>query len=93
MLPCSFLSLATPSLVFQPFPKQQILDSSKLKEFADNNFTFDENDGKLSKQVEKYQGKSEKLLVTSDFSFSHSVFKRLGLQTCIKKGLFGKGFK
>ena len=31
----------------------------------------------------------EKLLVTSNFSFSHSVFKRLVLQTCKNKGLFG----
>ena len=28
---------------FNPFPKRQILDSSKLKEFADDNFKFDEN--------------------------------------------------
>ena len=28
------------------FPKRQILDSSKLKEFADDNFEFDENGGK-----------------------------------------------
>ena len=33
----------------------------------------------------------EKLLVTSNFSFSHSVFKRLVLQTCKNQGLFGKG--
>ena len=33
----------------------------------------------------------EKLLVTSNFSFSHSVFKRLVLQTHKNKGLFGKG--
>ena len=26
------------SLYIQPFPKQQILDSSKLKEFADDKF-------------------------------------------------------
>ena len=32
----------------------------------------------------------EKLLVTSNFSFSHSVFKRLVLQTLKNKGLFGK---
>ena len=32
----------------------------------------------------------EKLLVTSNFSFSHSVFKRLVLQTRKNKGLFGK---
>ena len=33
----------------------------------------------------------EKLLVTSNFSFSHSVFKRLVLQTRKNHGLFGKG--
>ena len=33
----------------------------------------------------------EKLLVTSNFSFSHSVFKRLTLQTHKNQGLFGKG--
>ena len=34
----------------------------------------------------------EKLLITSNFSFSHSVFKRLVLQKCKNQGLFGKGF-
>ena len=33
----------------------------------------------------------EKLLVTSNFSFSHSVFKRIKLQTRKNQGLFGKG--
>ena len=33
----------------------------------------------------------EKLLVTSNFSFSHSVFKRPVLQTRENQGLFGKG--
>ena len=32
-----------------------------------------------------------KLLVTSNFSFSHSVFKRIVLQTRKNQGLFGKG--
>ena len=35
----------------------------------------------------------EKLLVTSNFSFSHSVLKRLVLQTRKNQGLFGKGLK
>ena len=39
--------------------KRQILDSSKLKEFADNNSKFDENGGKLSKKVENTVGKGE----------------------------------
>ena len=33
------------------FPKQQILDSSKLEVFADDNFKFDEN-RKFSQRVE-----------------------------------------
>ena len=38
---------------------RQILDSSKLKEFADDNFKFDENGRKLSKRVENTVGKGE----------------------------------
>ena len=37
----------------------KILDTSKLKEFADDNFKFDENGRKLSKQVENTVGKGE----------------------------------
>ena len=33
----------------------------------------------------------EKSLVTSNLSFSHSVFKGLVPQTCKSRGLFGKG--
>ena len=33
----------------------------------------------------------EKLLVTSSFSFSYSVFERPVMQTCKNQGLFGKG--
>ena len=33
--------------------------TSKLKEFSDNNFKFDENGRKLSKQVENSVGKGE----------------------------------
>ena len=41
------------------FPKQQILDSSKLKDFAQDNFKFDEHGRKFSKQVENTVGKGE----------------------------------
>ena len=34
-------------LICYPFPKQEILDSSKLKEFADDNFKFYENSRKF----------------------------------------------
>ena len=39
--------------------KQQILDSSKLKEFVDDNFKFDEYSRKFSKRVENTVGKGE----------------------------------
>ena len=45
--------------IAQPFPKQQILDSSKLKEFAEDNFKPDENGRKLSKRIENTAGKGE----------------------------------
>ena len=41
------------------FPKQQILDFSKLKESADDNFEFDENGRKVSKRVENTIRKEE----------------------------------
>ena len=37
----------------QLFPNWQILDCSKLKEFAGNNFRFDENGREFSKKVKK----------------------------------------
>ena len=61
-----------------------------FQDFADNNFKFDKNGRKLSKPVENTVGK-EKLLVTSNFFFSHSVFKRLVSQGCQKVSLCGNG--
>ena len=42
-----------------PFPKRQILNASILKEFADENFKFDENGRELSYRVENAVGKGE----------------------------------
>ena len=44
-----------------------------------------------SSSGKKTLGVKEKLLVTSNFSFSRSVFKRLVVQTRKTQGLFGKG--
>ena len=46
-----------------------------------------------SPDVKKTLRENEKFLVTGNFSFSHSVFKRLNfvLQTRKSHGLFGKG--
>ena len=75
-----------------PFPKRQILDSSKLKEFADDNFKFDENGRKFSNWIENTVGKEE-IVHYENFSFTHSVFIRLLLQTRKNLGLFGKGLR
>ena len=39
-------------ILLNPFQNDKILDSSKLKEFADDNFKFNENGRKFSKLVE-----------------------------------------
>ena len=46
-------------ITVKPFPKQQVLDSSNIKVFADDNFNVVENGKKLSKQVENIVGKGE----------------------------------
>ena len=50
---------SSPLWLLNPFPDDKFLDSSKLKEFADNNFKFDVNGRKLSKWVENTVGKEE----------------------------------
>ena len=67
-------------------------DSSKLKQFADDNFKFDKNGRKLSKREENTVGKG-KLLVMSNFSLSHSVFRRLVSQGRQKVSLSLIGLK
>ena len=47
------------SNVSEPFPKQQILDSSRLTEFADDDVKLDENGRKFFKQVENTVRKGE----------------------------------
>ena len=44
---------------FSPFPKQQVLDSSKLIEFADNNFRLKQNSRKFTKWMENTVEKGE----------------------------------
>ena len=46
-------------MIINPLPDDKILDSSKLKELADDIFKFDENGRKLSKRVENTVGKGE----------------------------------
>ena len=59
----------------EPFPKRQILDISKLKEFADDNFKFDENGSNFSKLVENTVGKGE-IARDEQFFLFPSVFSK-----------------
>ena len=68
---------------FKPITRLQILDSSKLKEFADGNFKFGVNGGKLSKQVENTVGKGEIARYEQFLLFPQ----------CFQKGLFQRGVK
>ena len=71
--------------------QRQILDATKLKEFADDNFKFNENGRKLSKWIENTAGKGEIARCEQFLFFSHSVFKSLVQQKRKNQGLFGKG--
>ena len=71
------------SKFFYPITRRQILDPSKLKEFADDNFKFDENGRKLSKQVENTEGKGKNCSLPAISPFP----------TVFSKGLFPWGVK
>ena len=73
------------------FPKQQILDSSKLEEFADDNFELDENARKFSKMGGKHCGKSRNcsLRAVSSFPtvFSKDLYCRhIKTRACLERG-------
>ena len=72
------------------FPNDTI-DTSRLKEFAEDNFKFDENSGKFSERVENPMGKGEiahyEQYLLFPQRFSEDFYCRK------KKNLFGGGFK
>ena len=76
------------------FPKRQILNSSKLKQYAGDNVKFDKIVESSLKQVENSVGKGE-IACHEQFllSFSHSDFKRLGSQGHQKVSLCGNGLR
>ena len=63
------------------FPKRQILDSSKLKEFADGNFKFDENSEKFSERVQN-TGKRRNCSLRAISPFPAMFSNDFVLQTC-----------
>ena len=72
-----------------PFPNKEFLDLSKLKEFTDNTFKFNENSRKFSKG-RKNCGKKEKLLITSNFSFPAVFSKELYCRHIKNRACLGK---
>ena len=79
------------SALLNPLPTKKFLDSSKLKEFVDDIFKFDENDRKFYKWAQTLSEK-EKVLVTSNFSFSQ-CFQRTRTAYTYKPGLVWEGVK
>ena len=73
--------------ISQPFPKQQILDSSKLKEFADNNYNF-HNNGKKSR---KHRGKRRNCSLWAISSFPTVFPKDLFCRHVKTRACLGKG--
>ena len=63
---------------FNPFPnnKRQTLKSSKPKEFADDNFQFNENGRKFSKRVENIVGNGE-IALYEQFLLFTLCFKKM----------------
>ena len=68
---------------FNPLPDDKILDRTKLKQSADDNFKLNENSRKFSKRVENTVGKGEiaRYVAISPFP------------TVFSKGLFPTGVK
>ena len=78
-LPQERQKLSACTIRVNPFPNKKILDSFKMIAFAGDNPKFD---GMVDSSPNGYKTLwvKEKLLVMSNFSFSHSVFERLVLK-------------
>ena len=62
--------------VVNSLPTNKVLDLSKLKEFAGDNFEFDGNGRKFSKQVENTVGKGEIAHYIEQFLLFPKCFQR-----------------
>ena len=76
--------------LINPLPDDNILDWSKLKAFADDKLNVTKMIISVFDRVENIVGKGE-IACTSNFSFSHNVFKRLLTQRRQKVSLWGNG--
>ena len=69
------LTLYQTILTFNPLPDDKILDRSKLKQSADDDFKFDESSRKFSERVENTFGQGEIAILRAISPFS-TVFSR-----------------
>ena len=72
-------------------PKQQILDSSELKEFSDKSFKFDEHDRKFFKLVEKKLWERRHCLLGAISPFPTVFSKDLYCRNVKTRACLGKG--
>ena len=86
-----FIFLAPNLKITSPFPKQQILDSSKLKEFADKSFEFDQNGEKFSKRVKNTVGKRRNCSLQAISPFPTVFLKGLHSRHVKIRACLGKG--
>ena len=75
---------------FNPFPHDKILDQTKLKALADDNFNETKMVIFVFDRVGNIVGKGE-IACTNNFSFSHNVFKRLLSQDIKRSHCVGMG--
>ena len=78
--------------LFKPFSKRQILHSSKLKEFAYDNFNSDENGRKFFKRIENNVGKGE-IARNEQFLFFQQSFQKTYTTDMWKPGFFWERVK
>ena len=71
-VPLSYSNLS----IINPFLHDTVIDQTKLKAFADNKLNVTKMIISVFDRVENIVGKGE-IACTSNFSFSHNVFKRL----------------
>ena len=71
----------------KPLPRRQILDSSKLKEFADENFKFDANGRKSIQMGRKHCGESRNCLLQAISPFFTVLPKKTCTADTLKPGL------
>ena len=74
------------TFLINSLPNDKFLDTSKLKEFADDNFKFDENGRKFFKWVENTVGKGEIARYKQFLLFSQCFQKACTVDT-LKPGL------